>query len=127
MNPTILTLFPKVVYVDNFEFNKEKIVSEVYKIKFRKPPSDNQSECLKILDEKIFNDLKKPLMDRFYYFAHNVLKYKNQEFAITTSWITKTVPGDDSRIHHHRNCMFSGVLYLTLLSSLYACINCLLG
>jgi uncharacterized protein (TIGR02466 family) len=113
METKIIQLFSKVVSVENFEFDKEKIVSEVYKIKFRKPPADNQSECLQILEEKIFNHLKKPLMDRFYYFAHNVLKYKkNQEFAITTSWITKTVPGGNSRVHHHRNCMFSGVLYL---------------
>jgi len=112
MNPTILTLFPKVVYVDNFEFNKEKIILEIDKIKFKKPPRDNQSICLQILEEKIFNDLKKPLMNKFYRYAHNILKYTNQKFAISTSWITKTLPGKDSEIHRHRNSMFSGVLYL---------------
>ena len=46
METKIIQLFSKVVSIENFEFDKEKIVSEVYKIKFRKPPSDNQSECL---------------------------------------------------------------------------------
>jgi uncharacterized protein (TIGR02466 family) len=113
MEKKILPLFSKVVSIQNLEFDVKKITSEVYKTKFREPPNEKQSASFKILDKKIFKTLKKPLMDEFYKYAHDMLKYSNQEFKITTSWLTKTTPGQDSdHFHQHLNSMFSGVLYL---------------
>lgn len=112
MEQKLLTLFSKVISIQDIEFDIKKIKSEADKIEFQKPPLEKQSVSFKILDKKIFKNLKKPLMDKFYKYAHNFLKYSDQEFKITTSWLTKTTPGRDSFMHNHRNSMFSGILYL---------------
>jgi len=50
-------------------------------------------------------------MMEFNKFNIKYLKYKNN-FKITTSWVTKTLPSQTSNYHNHRNSMFSGVLYI---------------
>jgi uncharacterized protein (TIGR02466 family) len=104
-------LFPKIIFIHNLKFNKN-IMKKIDKINFRKIATSSRSESNYILENKIFKDLKEKIMKQFYIYAHDILKYKNNKFKITTSWFTKTLEGEDSVMHNHRNCMFSGVLYL---------------
>ena len=68
-------------------------------------------DCLYVLEEKRFKFLKDELMKAFYSFASDVMRYSNK-FEITTSWFTKSIPGQSSSSHNHDNCMYSAVLYL---------------
>jgi len=54
---------------------------------------------------------KERLMSYFNTFKNNVLKLTSTEFKITTSWITKTIPGGFSELHNHKNSVFSAVFY----------------
>lgn len=58
-----------------------------------------------------FPEAKSILLKYFYDFKNEVLGLGNQDFAITTSWGTKTEPGGASTPHLHLNSSFSGVLY----------------
>ena len=69
------------------------------------------SDCLYVLEEKRFKSLKDELMKEFHLFASDVMRYSNK-FEITTSWFTKSIPGQSSSSHNHNNCMYSAVLYL---------------
>jgi uncharacterized protein (TIGR02466 family) len=63
-------------------------------------------------DHKVLNKfpfLKQIILDHFYKFAKDTLRYQNN-FKITTSWITE-IEGEYSEFHHHKNSMFSGVYY----------------
>ena len=65
-----------------------------------------------VLELKKFKKLKERLLKEFTYFKNEYLKYTNNDFAVTTSWITKSEPGEFSHIHNHRNSFFSGIFYL---------------
>ena len=65
-----------------------------------------------VLDLKRFKKLKERLLQEFYYFKNEYLKYTTTDFCITTSWITKSAPGETSHIHNHRNCFYSGIFHL---------------
>ena len=55
--------------------------------------------------------LKDKLLEEFYLFSSDVMKYTN-EFEITTSWFTECKEGQSSKFHNHNNCILSGVFYL---------------
>src|SRR6056300_809390 len=96
-------LFPKIIFIHNLKFNKN-IMKEIDKINFRKIATSSRSKSNYILENKIFKDLKEKIMKQFYIYAHDILKYKNNKFKITNSWFTKTLEGEDSVMHNHRNC-----------------------
>jgi uncharacterized protein (TIGR02466 family) len=64
-----------------------------------------------ILDD--FPEIKKIILETFYLFKNNVLKYSDTEFEITTSWVAKFDENSYCHFHNHKNCFYSGVLYLT--------------
>jgi len=43
--------------------------------------------------------------------ALNKFHKYNNEFIISTSWLTKTKKGQGCNLHAHKNCVFSGVYY----------------
>lgn len=62
----------------------------------------------RILEE--YTDLRDEIECRFSEIAHSFFRYDN-EFFITTSWLTKIAPGGFSERHYHKNSFYSGVLY----------------
>jgi hypothetical protein len=68
------------------------------------------STTFNILDN--YPELKMDVMEVFNFYKNDILKYESTEFKITTSWLTKVRPGGMSHYHNHKNCMYSGVLYL---------------
>jgi uncharacterized protein (TIGR02466 family) len=118
----VLLFFAKPVYQTKLDLNFEKIISLIEKFNFELSGSKNQdllnvnnigqaSEIKNVLNNKIFYFLKKLIMIEFNKFKNKYLKYKN-DFKITTSWLTKTLPNQTSNYHNHKNCIFSGVLYI---------------
>ena len=54
---------------------------------------------------------KNILLDTFTSVAEEALGYKKRDWAITTSWITKTRRGENSQLHCHKNSFWSAVYY----------------
>ena len=119
-------MFSKPLYGKVLNIDAKKIISmydsgkhttefhdagEKYKLGDNVDNISSSSDCLYVLEEKRFKFLKDELMKAFYSFASDVMRYSNK-FEITTSWFTKSIPGQSSNSHNHNNCMFSAVLYL---------------
>ena len=96
----VLPLFSKPLYVSNCEPDDDlKIV--LYKfiknsnLKWTLDLKKNLlTNCrtlnLHVLEELELKPLKKMILERFNFFKNNVLKYTENEFKLTTSWITST-------------------------------------
>ena len=67
------------------------------------------SKTISILD--YFPEQKEILMSYFNSFKNEALKLTTTDFVITTSWVTKTIPGGYSQPHTHKNSVFSAVFY----------------
>jgi len=118
-------LFPEVVFtkilneVNNTEL--EKLTKEISDLKYVKSglSKDKQnnntsfsSDSKYIFSLPKFNNLKNIILNEFYKFKNNVLKYNNNNFIFTTSWATKSLPNQKSDYHNHSNCFYSGIFYL---------------
>ena len=120
---SIAPLFAKIVYFSLLEdLDLTKINNLVKKIGFTKSGEKTDRDVANIvnisldthiLNNKSFKFLKKIIEKEFNTYKNNVLQYHNTDFKITTSWISKTEPGQSSNYHNHSNCMYSGILYLT--------------
>ena len=105
MTVDTLPLFASNVFVTellgdfNFDIKKHKY-----------PIRDATQECdYFVLDS--YPKIKKLLLQEFKNIAKNSL-YLKEEFDITTSWLTKTYPGDEYEQYHiHKNSYYSGILY----------------
>ena len=113
-------LFSTPLYGKVLNIDTKKIVSQLQKYDFHNAGFDDSpdtkeiaaaSNCLNVLNDKKFKDLKKVLMNEFYLFTKEHMRYTNQ-FKITTSWFTKASKGQSSNFHNHNNSMYSAVLYL---------------
>ena len=108
-------LYGKVLNIDT-----KKIVSELQKYEFHDAGVEGENDIgvisfqtynLNVLNDKRFEYLKELLMDEFYLFTKEHMRYTN-EFEITTSWFNAAVKGQSTNWHNHNNCMYSAVLYL---------------
>tara|TARA_X000001036_G_C20623552_1_gene784148 strand:- start:45 stop:692 length:648 start_codon:yes stop_codon:yes gene_type:complete len=114
--PEIVSLFPENVAI--FRTNVRDILEEMKQEEWVKIKTEDQvgtasslTKDLYILDR--YPDIKEMIMDHFNLYKNEYLRYTGNEFAITTSWGTKTTLGAQSTFHDHKNCMFSGVFYVT--------------
>tara|TARA_R100001443_G_C3287013_1_gene161844 strand:- start:43 stop:651 length:609 start_codon:yes stop_codon:yes gene_type:complete len=101
----ILPLFSSPLIVDYLDINpieldKEKnyITSNTYHL------HDNY----RILEK--YPKIKKLILNKFKKIAEETFHYNNN-FEISTSWLTITKKGEASISHCHRNCFYSGVYY----------------
>ena len=120
MDATILPLFSKVIYANDLNIDTTKVLKELkenFETSGYKYLTDGNLNISlvgsnkSILENKNFRSLKIIIEKEFKKYAQNVLRYENK-FKITTSWVTKSKPNQESNYHNHNNCMFSGVLYL---------------
>jgi uncharacterized protein (TIGR02466 family) len=120
MDATILPLFSKVIYANDLNIDTTKVLKELkenFETSGYKYLTDGNLNISlvgsnkSILENKNFKSLKIIIEKEFKKYAQNVLRYENK-FKITTSWVTKSKPNQESNYHNHNNCMFSGVLYL---------------
>jgi uncharacterized protein (TIGR02466 family) len=77
-----------------------------------KVSNSGASNDLKILNKIELKPLKDRILSEFNYFKNEILKYEKNKFVVTTSWSTKTNPGEESDWHNHHNCYYSGVFYI---------------
>lgn len=55
-------------------------------------------------------ETKEALLEIFKRINYDLLRYDN-DWAISTSWLTVTEKGCDGQLHNHRNCFYSGIFY----------------
>ena len=116
----IYNIFPKTICVDfldinNYEKNiiiKNKNLQQFKKVdvEFEKDIFIEDSINKNVLNNTELNFLKEKILNKFHLFIENYMKYKNK-FVMTTSWFVKSKKLQSGNIHHHRNCMYSGVYY----------------
>ena len=115
----IFQMFSKPLYTKVLDIDTKKIVSMMnedgfynsYDAEFSDDSIGQVTASEHVLDDKKYKFLKDKMMEEFYNFIREEMKYPN-ELEITTSWFTKTTRGQASPMHNHDNCMFSCVLYL---------------
>jgi uncharacterized protein (TIGR02466 family) len=126
-NYTLFPLFSKPVYTRIIEDIDDKEILEINNLidkeeydtsgnknnpNFRdKIQNSKASETKILLNKPEFKSLKNILLNEFNYFKNEILRFNNNNFDITTSWIAKTEPGEESEYHNHHNCYYSGVFY----------------
>lgn len=113
----VFTFFPKVFYINYIkEINFKTISNEIKKEEFIKigvyEKNSYASKDCNILNKKYLKNIKKNIENEFYNFKNKYLKYNDIDFKLTTSWLTKSEKGEFSHLHKHKNCIFSGILYL---------------
>ena len=119
----ILPLFSKVFYIKILKnLDNNKILKIIKQEKFYQSGEKEKelnvknisyvSKTKNILENKKLLFLKKIILQEFYTFKNNVLKYTKNDFEITTSWIALSNKKQKSNLHNHQNCMYSGILYL---------------
>ena len=109
-------IFSKPLYIKQLNIDTKKIVSILKKYDFyfdevKGINFSSASNSLYVLEDEKLLFLKDELLKEINLFTSDVMKYSNN-FDITTSWFTKSTPGQSSYYHNHNNCMISGVLYL---------------
>lgn len=116
-NPEVVPLFPEPVCL--YRTNTRDILEELKQEDWALVKTSSlvggkgtyMTRDLYILDK--YPDIKEMIMNHFNKFKDEYLGYVHNEFVITTSWGTKTEEGCQSAFHDHKNCMFSGVFYVT--------------
>jgi uncharacterized protein (TIGR02466 family) len=117
----VIPLFAKVFYLNTIKINSKKIIKEInndfVKAGFIEPTDPKEinsfTSSKSILNEKKFKELKEIIMEELYFYTKEILKY-NQKFRMTTSWFTKTLKGEESNYHCHKNSYISCVLYINV-------------
>ena len=122
MKHELYSLFPKLVYTNILEDITDQQLYEIKNyldnIQYQKIDNSNKNTYTSasksnfiFKDEKLFS-LKERIMAEFNFFKNNILKYENNDFIFTTSWIAKSEKNETSEYHNHNNCMYSGIFYV---------------
>jgi uncharacterized protein (TIGR02466 family) len=115
---SVLPLFSSPIITCAFGMDSKPLFSAIKNDKTIQylPASDSgqltapfTSDSRHILDK--FLEYKRAILDTFYDVKNGIFKLEKTEFAMTTSWVTKSEKGAQGDWHFHANCMYSGVLY----------------
>lgn len=110
-----LTYFsPTIIYKSKINFDDDIVncLEDMDYIRYGTNNGDH-SKNFYILKEPSFLRLSNEICLHIEEYARGVLKISNAvKFNLTTSWISKHGPGDFSQNHHHKNSIFSGIVYL---------------
>ena len=115
----IIPLYSKVFCIDSLAIDDEYFNDvkqavkncDYKKANFKDDKSSSVNQEFEILDKPQFKLLGDMVLKSFKKFAREQLKISN-DFKISSSWLTKTEPNQESHYHRHYNCYYSGVLYI---------------
>ena len=106
----VLSLFPTPVGIIVLKENLNKYKDYFSKEKFLEISNKSfVSENKRILEK--YPKLKTIILNHFKNFVKETYNIIDQEFMITTSWITKIPKGAFSSLHNHKNSYYSGLIY----------------
>ena len=108
-----IPLFPSTLFEGRVEENISQLNDLVRITAFQEADNLSGSKTHASYDTRIlekFPRIKKILLKNFIKFNNKFLFY-SCDFAITTSWFTKTESGCFSQYHSHKNSFYSGIVY----------------
>lgn len=111
----IIPLFSTPLFITEVSPVSDEIKNYITSVPYAKHDANIKlSDEKHILDQPILKPLRDEIMQEFNYYIDDVLQVDSQELTweITTSWTTKSEPGNNSDMHNHRNSLISGVVYL---------------
>ena len=116
MEIKILNAYPTPLYqAELTHLDNDKYIKFLDTINFQvnetRPNSTQIADQFDVLNEEIFKDLKQEIFKHFLNYVNNVFEYRDTDFILTTSWLTKGLKGDFGSYHYHSNIPFSGVYY----------------
>ena len=114
-----IPLYSKVFCIDSLDIDDEyfnDVRQAVKSCDYTKADFENDKSSLvnqefEILNKPQFKLLGDMILRSFKKFAREQLKISN-DFKISSSWLTKAEPNQESHYHRHYNCYYSGVLYI---------------
>ena len=104
----VLHFFPTFVSTIHVDENTDELKNYEGEFETITHALCSQSKDLRVLEK--YSKTKKILLDYFKKFSDEVLEYDN-DYDITTSWLTKSSEGQFSTFHNHKNSFWSGVYY----------------
>jgi uncharacterized protein (TIGR02466 family) len=107
----IENIFPTPIYISQVDISGVNVDDVVMR-----PNADmvTLSETDFLLDEPEYEFLKSQIDEHMRHYYHGVLQYASAVYPVmTSSWLVKSLPNQESSWHIHTNSIFSGVLYLT--------------
>lgn len=121
----LYTLFPEILYIKMLDDIDDKTISTLIKnlkkLEYMKAGWEKQDEYPEqvssssidryIFKSKEFKSLGNRILKEFAEFKNKKLFYTKNDFVFTTSWATRSKPGQSSEYHNHSNAMWSGVFY----------------
>ena len=111
MHCNVIPAFPSpVIQVMVDDDTSELLEHDEYNVSIEQADNYEHSGSNESVLEK-YPKTKNILLDAFTTVAEEVLGYKKRNYAITTSWITRTNRGEGSQIHRHKNSFWSCVYY----------------
>jgi len=121
LTESVLSIFPTPIYTSFLKRNllndEKQFITQQKNFIINKTNSEfnitNSASLNKnVLNENIFINLKKFILDETNNFLLNVLQFVDIEPYITQSWLNYTEQNEYHLSHNHPNSFYSGVLYL---------------
>lgn len=114
MSDEIIQMFSIPLYMDKVDWDFSKLrensnsrISNKQMLEGQQDKPAAYSKALRVLQD--YPEIKNNILDKFHDFIMGIGIEDN--FCITTSWITEMAKDDGCFKHRHKNCVFSGLLY----------------
>ncbi len=119
MQNYIHSLFPTPLFETILDTNsiKQEIEDCLFKIKSNKYElrTNDGNNLISVdsyvLDQWNLKETKKKILDSLNLFARQALGYRYENIYITQSWVNVNPYMTSHSMHHHKNSLFSGVMY----------------
>jgi uncharacterized protein (TIGR02466 family) len=110
-------IFPEVLCKAHIKLDNKSLLKAIKELTFirdnAQPKNTGTSTSRYLFQEPVFHELQKKALVEFGKFHREILQYTH-DYAVTTSWATETKPGEQSKLHKHINCQYSGVYYVSV-------------
>lgn len=111
--PYVDALFPIAVWQNNIGAPTREQMQFIDSIEWHPLVEGNfGSNRSDLLEEPVFAETKKKILDEVNRFHWEVMGYKDLDLYITISWATANPPSASHHYHYHHNALYSGVYYL---------------
>jgi uncharacterized protein (TIGR02466 family) len=109
-------IFPTSIFQSNIGVDKKikrQLINEAYDFIYQKDIKNGSVTVNKfILNKDNYKSLAKKILDKLSFVIFESYQVDRKlKFYITNSWCIKHEKGDIAELHHHTNCIFSGVYY----------------
>lgn len=108
----IIPLFPSIISIQTLDIDSSEIrkLKDVEMKLTNVPTSDRcYTSTTNIL--KKFPEFKHYFIEALSDLSERILGFRNYDYDISTSWVTRVDQNGESQFHNHRNSYYSGIFY----------------